>query len=186
MEEHKKRYLKLFTTVFTMSALTFGGGYVMIPLMKKKYVEEMHWLDSEEMLNLMAVAQTSPGAIAVNTLFLAGYKTAGIIGAFISIIAAALPPFIVISTLIIFYASLKESPLVNAALMGTRAGVAAVIFNAAMGFIKDALKKKAVMSAVIVICVFTANFIFKINVLYIIIFCICLGALMGIADKRRV
>ena len=77
----RKDYLTLFTSTFTLSAFTFGGGFVIIPLMRKKFVEQLHWIDEEEMMDLTAIAQSSPGAIAVNASILVGYRVAGVHGA---------------------------------------------------------------------------------------------------------
>ena len=75
----RKDYLTLFTSTFTLSAFTFGGGFVIIPLMRKKFVEQLHWIDEEEMMDLTAIAQSSPGAIAVNASILVGYRVAAVI-----------------------------------------------------------------------------------------------------------
>ena len=94
MENKKNIYRKLFTSTFYLSAFTFGGGYVIIPLMKKKFADELHWIDENEMLNLAAIAQSSPGPVAVNAAILLGYRVAGITGALLTILGTVLPPFI--------------------------------------------------------------------------------------------
>lgn len=73
-------YWKLFSATFSLSAFTFGGGYIIIPLMRKKFVEQYHWIEEEEMMDLTAIAQSSPGAMAVNASILVGYRLAGIPG----------------------------------------------------------------------------------------------------------
>ena len=80
MEEEKVSLLKLFCATFTLSAFTFGGGYVIVTLMQKKFVDEYHWINRDEMLDLVAIAQSAPGAIAVNGAIVVGYKIAGILG----------------------------------------------------------------------------------------------------------
>ena len=104
MEKKKiwKMLLQLFVSTFYISAFTFGGGYVIIPLMKKKFVDELHWIDDEEMLNMAAIAQSSPGAVAVNASILVGYRVAGVVGAAISILGTVLPPLIIISVISLF------------------------------------------------------------------------------------
>ena len=89
----KGMLLKLFVTNLYLSAFTFGGGYVIVTLMKKKYVDEFNWIDEKEMLDLIAIAQSAPGAIAVNGAIVVGFKLAGIKGAIVSILATILPPF---------------------------------------------------------------------------------------------
>ena len=92
-----KDYLTLFTSTFTLSAFTFGGGFVIIPLMRKKFVEQLHWIDEEEMMDLTAIAQSSPGAIAVNASILVGYRVAGVPGALVTVLGTVLPPLIILS-----------------------------------------------------------------------------------------
>ena len=82
-EENKlkqKIFIKLFLSTFRLSACTFGGGFVMIPLMRKKFVDELHWIEEQEMMDLTTIAQCSPGAIAVNVSILVGYHVAGVLG----------------------------------------------------------------------------------------------------------
>ena len=77
MGTDKKTFLKLFTSTFFISAFTFGGGFVIVPLLKRKFVEDLKWIDEKEMMDFIAIAQSSPGAVAINTSILIGYKTAG-------------------------------------------------------------------------------------------------------------
>ena len=90
-------FTKLFLSAFQLSACTFGGGFVMIPLMQKKFVDELHWIEEQEMMDLTAIAQSSPGAIAVNASILVGYHVAGVFGALITVLGTVLPPLIIIS-----------------------------------------------------------------------------------------
>ena len=84
---------KLFFSTLYLSALTFGGGYVIVTLMKKQFVDELHWINEEEMLDLVAIAQSSPGAIAVNGAIVVGYKLAGIAGVLTAVLGTVIPPF---------------------------------------------------------------------------------------------
>lgn len=86
MQDKKHVLLKIFISTLYLSAFTFGGGYVIVTLMKKKFVDEYHWIDEDEMLDLVAIAQSAPGAIAVNGAIVVGYKLAGLIGAAVSIV----------------------------------------------------------------------------------------------------
>ena len=78
MKKSPALYCKLFTSTFYLSAFTFGGGYVIIPLMKKKFADDLHWIEEKEMLDLTAIAQSAPGPIAVNAAILIGYRIAGV------------------------------------------------------------------------------------------------------------
>lgn len=169
-------YRKLFSTTFYLSAFTFGGGFVIIPLMKKKFVDNLHWIDEEEMLNIIAIAQSSPGAMAVNASLLLGYRVAGIGGAIVTILGTILPPLITISILSFFYAAFRDNVVVNAVLKGMQAGVAAVIADVAVSLGGNIVKQKNIVSMLTMIGAFAATFFLKINVVYIILACGCIGA----------
>ena len=94
---------KLFISTLYLSAFTFGGGYVIISLMKKKFVDEYHWIEEKEILDLVAIAQSAPGPIAVNGAIVLGYKLCGVLGIIVSVIATILPPFFIISFVSFFY-----------------------------------------------------------------------------------
>ena len=107
-------YTKMFASTFTLSMFTFGGGFVIVPLMKKKFVDELHWIDEEEMLDMVAIAQSSPGAIAVNGSIIIGYRLLGVPGALVNIVATVLPPLIILTIISYFYAAFRSSPIVSA------------------------------------------------------------------------
>ena len=94
---------KLFLSTLYLSAFTFGGGYVIVTLMKTKFVNQYHWIDEEEMLDLVAIAQSSPGAIAVNGAIVVGYKLGGIPGMLLSVLGAIIPPMVILSLISLFY-----------------------------------------------------------------------------------
>ena len=124
----KKQVLRrLFFSTLYLSAFTFGGGYVIVTLLKKKFVDECHWIEEDEMLDLVAIAQSAPGAIAVNGAIVVGYKLAGMLGAAVAIVATILPPFVIISVISVFYEAFRDNFLVSQMLTGMQAGVGAVI-----------------------------------------------------------
>ena len=86
--DKKNKYWQLFLSTFKLSACTFGGGFVIIPLMRERFVKELHWIEEEEMLDLTAIAQSSPGSIAINASILVGYHVAGIPGALITVVGS--------------------------------------------------------------------------------------------------
>ena len=102
---------KLFLSTLYLSAFTFGGGYVIVTLMKKKFVDEYHWIDEQEMLDLVAIAQSSPGAIAVNGAIVVGYKLAGMAGVLTAVIATVLPPFTILTLISFCYAAFRSNLL---------------------------------------------------------------------------
>ncbi len=166
---------KLFTSTMLISAFTFGGGYVIVPLMKKKFVDELKWLEEEETLDFVAIAQSSPGAVAVNAAILLGYRIAGFPGAMIAILGTILPPMVILSILSLFYIEFKENPAVNAALNAMRAGVAAVIVNVVFCMGRKILKEKDLVSVFIMVAVFAAVYFFKVNIILVILLCAAIG-----------
>ena len=122
-KEAKAKVLwKLFISTLYLSAFTFGGGYVIVTLMKKKFVDDLHWIDEKEMLDLVAIAQSSPGAIAVNGAIVVGYKLAGIAGVLVSILGTMLPPFVIISVISAFYQAFRSNFFISQMLEGNRKG----------------------------------------------------------------
>lgn len=172
---NKKRYWQLFITTFSISAFTFGGGYVIIPLMQKKFSNDLKWIEQEEILNLVAIAQSAPGPVAVNMSILVGYHIGGYLGSAIAIIATVLPPLIILSIISAFYNLFKENLVINLMLRAMRACVAAIIFDVVIKMVKEILKEKNILYIFILIASFIAVYLFKINVALVILFCILLG-----------
>lgn len=185
MKKDVKFYWELFLSTFLLSAFTFGGGYVIVPLMKKKFVEQLKWIEEEEMLNLVAIAQSSPGPIAVNTSILIGYRMAGVPGAFLTVFGTVLPCLIILTVISFFYQSFKDSTVVRALLRGMQAGVAAVITDAVSGMIGNVLKGKKVFSILLMVAAFIVTFFFDINVIYIILVGGLLGAIAVIFREKK-
>lgn len=178
MKRNFKFYIKLFLSCFQLSAFTFGGGYVIVSLMRKKFVEKFGWLDDNEMLDFTVIAQSSPGAIAVNASLLIGYRLAGVLGAATTILATILPPFIIIYLVSFGYTALESSPVFQGVMKGMQAGVAAVIIDVVIGMAKTVLKNNKVISLILMICAFFAVTFFSVNVMVIILISGILGALL--------
>ena len=118
---------QLFFSTLYLSAFTFGGGYVIVSLMKKRFVDERHWISEDEILDLVAIAQSSPGPIAVNGAIVVGYKLAGLAGALTAAVATVIPPFVIIALVSYFYQLFRDNAVVSRVLAGMQAGVGAVI-----------------------------------------------------------
>ena len=143
--ESKCRVLqKLFLSTLYLSAFTFGGGYVIVTLMKKKFVDEYHWIEENEMLDLVAIAQSSPGPIAVNGAIVVGYKLAGMVGVLVSIIGTIIPPFLIISVISVCYQAFRDNFFVSQMLEGMQAGVGAVIASVTYEMGAGVVKGKSV------------------------------------------
>ncbi len=173
----RKTYLTLFLSTLQLSAFTFGGGFVIIPLMRKKFVEKLGWIDEQEMLDLTAIAQSSPGAIAVNASILVGYRTAGVAGALLTVLGTLLPPLVIISVISLFYAAFRDNAVVSMAMSGMLAGVAAVICDVVLTMAAGVLRLRRVLPVLILAGAFIANRWLKVNIVFIILACGALGAL---------
>ena len=170
-----KKYWKLFTTCFYISAFTFGGGFVIIPLMRRKFVEDLKWLEENEMMDLTAIAQSSPGAIAVNAAILTGYKIGSVAGAMIAMLATVLPPVIIITVISFFYNAFRENAVVGAVMKGMQAGVAAVICDVVIRMGSGVFKEKNALFVIIMAAAFILTFFLDVNVIFIILGCILLS-----------
>lgn len=184
MEKNTKNYFKLFKSTFFLSAFTFGGGCVIIPLMKKKFVDELAWLEEDEMLNMAAMAQSAPGAMAVNASILVGWRLMGISGALITIFGTVLPPLIILSVISMFYTAFRDNAVVSAVLKGMMAGVCAVIFDVVITMGLKIIKAKKLLPILIMVGAFITYFVLSVNIIYIIVFCGTLGALISLHDKK--
>lgn len=186
MTEKYKKYWKLFSSTFQLSACTFGGGFVIIPLMRKKFVQELHWIDEQEMMDLTAIAQSSPGAIAVNASILVGYHVAGITGALITVLGTVLPPLLIISTISFFYKAFRDNVIVNMVMAGMLAGVAAVVCEVVFTMGKNILLQKKAMPVAVMLLSFAAVRFFHVNIMIVILVCGVLGALETLHNERSV
>lgn len=175
MKKDIRFYWKLFLSTFTLSAFTFGGGYVIVPLMQKKFVEELKWIEEDEMLDLVAIGQSAPGPIAVNTSILLGYRMAGITGALITVFGTILPPLIIISVISYFYIAFRDNKIIKALLTGMQAAVAAVIIDVVIGMASKIIKNKKVLPIVIMALSFIAAAFLNINIVIILLICAVIG-----------
>ena len=175
---------KLVYSTLYLSAFTFGGGYVIITLMKKKFVDEYRWIEEEEMLDLVAIAQSSPGPIAVNGAIVVGYKLAGMAGVLVSILGTVLPPFVILTVVSFFYEAFQSNFYVKTILDGMQCGVAAVIASVVYDMGKGVIEGKSLVSNLIMAAAFTVTFFFQMNVVYVVLICIGLGVLRVLWGRR--
>ncbi len=175
--KEKRLYWKLFWATFQLSAFTFGGGYVIVPLMRRKFVMNLHWLEDDEMLDLTAIAQSTPGAMAVNASVLVGYRVAGLPGAFVTVLATILPPFLILSVISLFYTQFRDNWAVNLVLKGMQAGVAAVICDVVVSMGWNIFKLRRVLPVIMMAGAFVASWFFDVNVVLVILLCAVVGAI---------
>ncbi|WMM26303.1 chromate transporter [Tissierella sp. MB52-C2] len=180
-----KLYSSLFRITFSISAFTFGGGYIVIPMMRKYFVNDLELISEQELLDMAAIAQSTPGAIAVNIAVLVGYRISGIIGAIISCIGTVLPPLLILSVISFFYKTFRDNRVISAILKGMEAGVAATIVDLVIDMGQGVLKEKNLLLTLMAPFAFLASFIFNINVLVIIIFCSILCFMQTYIKSRQ-
>lgn len=171
-----KTLWQLFLSTLYISAFTFGGGFVIVTFMKKKFVDELHWIDEDEMLDLTAIAQSSPGSIAVNAAILVGWRIGGAAGIAIAVLGTLLPPMLILSIISFFYAAFASNRYVALTLRGMQAGVAAVILDVVCGLGSKVVKEHSALSIALMLCAFAATFFFKINVVFILLAAALVGA----------
>ena len=176
---------KLFFSMLYISAFTFGGGFVIITFMKRKFVDELGWIDEQEMLDLTALAQSSPGAIAVNAAILVGWRVAGFLGMICAVVGTILPPMIILSVISLFYAQFADNPYVALVLKGMQAGVAAVILDVVWGLGSNVVKTKSAIHMVVMAAAFLATFVYGVNVIYIILAAGLLGVVLAMVQRKK-
>lgn len=177
MKTKKDILLQLFLSTIYISSFTFGGGFVIITFMKRKFVDELHWIEENEMLDLTALAQSSPGAIAVNAAILIGWRVGGFLGMVTAVIGTILPPMCILTLISFCYAAFASNDYVSLLLKGMQAGVAAVILDVVCGLGSNVIKTHKFIYITIMIAAFIATFIFHTNVIYIILCTIVIGIL---------
>jgi len=177
------KYIALFTTFLKIGGFTFGGGYAMIPLIEKEVVENRKWIEKEEMLDVFAISQSIPGAIAINTATLVGYKVAGRIGALCATLGVILPSFLIIVLIATFFLDISDSKAVDAVFKGINGAVILLIFFAARRMIISSVKNNLTIILFIltvVIVTFTS-----VSPILLIILGGLVGALIYQIKKRK-
>ncbi len=175
----------LFKVTFFISCISFGGGYVIMPIMKKYFVERMKLLSECELLDLYAIAQTAPGAIAVNSSVLVGYRIAGKTGALISSLGTILPPFIAISVIAQFYSGFVANVYISKLLAGMAVGVAAVMLEFLFNMLKIIWREKSFFLLSVVLLSFLAVEFFNVNVALVLILSAFVCFFKSVFDLRR-
>ena len=172
-----KKYLKLFLIFFKIGAFTFGGGFAMIPLIQEEVVEKNKWMNDEEMSDMIAVAESTPGVLAVNTATYVGYKIGGILGSIVTTLGTVIPSIITITIIAMFYDKFIQIQFIKYAFKGIRAAIAVLIFNASLKLYR--LCPKTALSYILIVITTLITLFFEINSFLIII----LGGLIGLISQ---
>ena len=184
-ETRAARLRKLFLSTLYISSFTFGGGFVIVTFMKKKFVDELHWIDEQEMLDMPALAQSSPGAIAVNAAILVGWQVEGLLGMLIAVLGTIIPPMLILSIISLFYNAFATNIYVALVLKGMQAGVAAVILDVVCDLGDKVVKSHSPLYIGLMVAAFAANFVFNVNVILIILAAAVLGIVRVLLQSRK-
>lgn len=179
----KQFYWELFKSTFLISAFTIGGGFVIIPLLKAKYVDYYKWITDKEALDLVSIAQSAPGVVAVNAAIIIGYRLAGYLGACIALLATVLPPLVILTVISYFYDALAHNYYMQILLRGMQCGATAIIIDVGLKLLSKELKKKLAIPTAIIVGTFVANYIFQVNLIYLIIIDAIIGYMFLQGEK---
>lgn len=193
MSEKKEKSEKnilwtLFKTCFLISCCTFGGGMVIISMLQKKFVEELQWIRQEEVLDMVAIAQSCPGVMAVNTSIMIGFRIAGMTGALLTVLGTVAPPMIILTLISVFYTQFRSSTIISLLLNGMKAGVAAVMISVALSMAVSVLKDRNPLSFVLLAGACAASLIFRTDMILILLACGLIGGICSsgkLPDLRR-
>ena len=183
-ESRARRLCTLFFSMLVISAFTFGGGFVIVTLMKKRFVDRLRWLEEEEMLDMTALAQTAPGPIAVNAAVQVGWRVAGLPGMLTAVAATVLPPLVTISLISVFYARFAEDRAVALMLKGMQAGVAALLADVAVRLGTGVAKERSPFHICVMAAAFVAVAVFRVNVTAVILAAALLGLAAALFGRR--
>lgn len=174
-----KKYFELFLTFFKIGLFTFGGGYAMIPLLENEFVEKKKWMEHEEFLDIVAIAESTPGPIAINSATYIGYKSMSVLGSVFATLGVTLPSFIIIFTISIFFDSFLKLKVVSAAFKGIQACVVYLILSAGIKMFKK-MKKNALSMTLtfLTIAVMIALSLFSVK--FSSVFYILIGGAVGL------
>lgn len=177
MRQNAGKLFVLFKSMFLLSACTFGGGFVIVSLMKKKFVEELGWMEEDEMLDVTAITQSAPGPLPVNASVIIGYKMFGLLGALTAVLGTILPPMIIISLISLCYDQFRTNYYIALGLQVMRAGVAAVIADVVMNLAGGVLKTRRFLYIIMMCVAFVSTCFLKVGAMAVIFSCLLIGLL---------
>ena len=183
MKHDYKKLLPLFWTFFKIGGFTFGGGYAMIPLIQKETVENKKWITDDDILEIIAIAESTPGPVAINSATFVGYKTCGFLGAVCATLGVVLPSFVIILAISYVLDAFQEIKAVQYAFNGIRAGVLALLVKALVTMYKKS--PKGWSAYVVMAAAFVLTAILKVNVLFVIVFCAVFGLITASIAKKE-
>ena len=185
MKERIHLYLWLAGTNLFISAFTFGGGYVVVPIVRDFFVKKKKLFSEEDLIEMAAIAQSTPGAIAINMVALSGYRAGGSTGLIISCICAVIPPLVILTVISFFYTAFISNAVIIAVLKGMQAGVAALVVDFVISMTAIVIAERSWLRSVLVVLAFVLSFFTGINVITILVGS-CLACILQVFIQRRV
>lgn len=173
-----KKLITLFFKMLYISAFTFGGGFVIVSFMRKVFVEQLGWITEDEMLDFTAIAQSSPGAIAVNAAVAVGFHVAGITGIIVAVAGTVIPPIAIISLVSVFYSAFASNTVIATFIAGMRCCVVAVIADAALNLVDF----KSVSYLILMVTAFIVYYFFHVDIVVIILFAVTVGVIRSVIN----
>ena len=183
MKVSGKTLWQVFLSFFKIGAFTFGGGYAMIPLIQNEAVEQRHWVTDDDILEVVGIAESTPGPIAINSATFVGYKAAGVLGSVCATLGVVLPSFVIILVLSFVLRQFQELEAVRYAFFGIRAGVLALLVKALWTMYQKS--PKGWVSYVVMAASFLLTAVFDFNVIFVIIGCAVFGLVTSLYLERR-
>lgn len=177
-----KKKWQLFISFFKIGAFTIGGGYAMIPLMQREIVEKKRWLDDEEVLNMVAISESTPGVLAVNFATYVGYKVAGLLGSIIATISVVIPSFIMILLISLFLNAFSSNQTIQSFLLGIKSAVVILLLMAVIKLLK--INKFSLFNLMMMSLSLILIFTFKISVFYLLIGGAIIGIIYGVIKTK--
>ena len=174
---------QLFGTFFKIGAFTFGGGYAMIPLIQREMVENKRWITDDDILEIIAIAESTPGPIAINAATFVGYRVAGFFGAFFATAGVVLPSFVAILAISFILREFQHIRAVKYAFNGIRAGVLALLIKAWWTMYKKA--PKGVVAYMVMGLAFVLTAFLNVSILPVIVLCAVIGLVSSLLAERR-
>lgn len=181
-KEKLRQMLSLFLTFLKIGGFTFGGGYAMIPLIQKEVVENKKWVTDDDILEIIAIAESTPGPIAINSATFIGFKTCGFWGSFFATLGVVLPSFVIITIIAFFLSNFANITAVKYAFFGIRAGVLALLLKSFWGMFKKCPKN--IVAYIIAAAAFTAS-ILSLNTLIIIVSAAVIGLTYSFITSKK-
>ena len=183
-KKNKKKMLwKIFISTLYLSAFTFGGGYAMIPLIQRETVVKRKWVDDDDILDIVAIAESTPGPIAINASTFVGYRVGGFFGAVVGTVGMVLPSFIIILAISFVLNSFQDVQAVKYAFSGIRAGVLALIIRALWLMYKNV--EKCAVSYIVMAAAFILSAFTSVNVIIVIAGCALFGLITAYINTKK-